>query len=81
MSGLGLSNGHFYLAQGFMRGLLVDQEPELGQLTLLGKLNLLANVPAYSYMIDTFTLLGDPAMQANAPYTTKQSIFMPIIAR
>jgi hypothetical protein len=72
-TGLGIATGHQWLAEGFLNSIYEDGSGELGLAALSGKLNL-ATIGAYSDLIDTFTLLGDPATKLERSYTT----YMPI---
>jgi hypothetical protein len=75
-TGLGISTGHRWLAEGFLKDTFSNPDSNLGSATLAGKLDLAAE-GAYTDLIDTFTLLGDPAMQL---FSTHYS-FMPLIHR
>lgn len=81
MSGLGLSQGHAALSQGFVQGVSAATIPVVGKLALQGKLNLATHLPAYDYMLDTFTLLGDPALQLHVSTLPLRSIYLPVVAR
>ncbi len=81
MSGLGLSQGHAALAQGFVQDVDAATLPLVGKLALQGKLNLATHLPAYDYMLDTFTLLGDPALQLHVSTLPLRSIYLPVVAR
>jgi hypothetical protein len=72
-SGLGIATGHQWLAEGFLNSIYEDGSGEIGPAALSGKLNL-ATIGAYSDLIDTFTLLGDPATKLERSYIT----YMPI---
>jgi hypothetical protein len=72
-TGLGIATGHQWLAEGFLNSIYDDGSGELGLAALAGKLNL-AGIGAYSDLIDTFTLLGDPATKLERSYIT----YMPI---
>jgi hypothetical protein len=63
-AGLGVSTGHSILADGFMRSVYHDGRATLGAATLAGKLELFATGQNLD-LIDTFVLLGDPAMRLN----------------
>jgi hypothetical protein len=76
-TGLGISTGHQWLAQGFMRNIFLKDSANLGTATLAGKLNLAEEYPYYNDLIDTFTLLGDPLMQLN----WSDFIYLPLIER
>lgn len=60
-TGLGVGTGHASLSQGFARALLVDQVTRIGEATLAGKLAL-AKKDHHLDLLDTFVLLGDPAL-------------------
>jgi hypothetical protein len=79
-TGLGLATGHTRLQSGFYDA-LNKGETTLGALTLAGKKNLYTS-GVYLDLLDTFTLLGDPAMQLNlslAPLSN--SLYLPVIQR
>jgi hypothetical protein len=78
-TGLGVTNGHDYLDQGFFNDLLRGTRGSIGQATAAGKLNLWSS--GYSLdLLDTFLLFGDPALQPPlAPPATE--IFLPITLR
>lgn len=75
-TGLGISTGHRWLAEGFLTDTFSNPASNLGSATLTGKLNL-ASTGFYPDLIDTFALLGDPATQL---FSTNYS-FMPLIHR
>jgi hypothetical protein len=64
-SGLGLQGGHQRLHQSFYRAVVPDSELRLGQAILAAKLDLHAYTDAYDELLDTYHLLGDPAMGLN----------------
>lgn len=68
-TGLGISTGHHWLAEGFMKSIYQDGDSEIGLAALAGKLNL-ASVGSNPDLIDTFTLLGDPATKLEYSYQT-----------
>ena len=72
-SGLGVSTGHHWLAEGFMDSVYRYELNDMGTATLAGKLNLVT-IGAYADLIDTFTLLGDPATKLERSY----SLYMPL---
>ena len=61
-TGLGVSTGHSNLDEGFFRAVFSDTVSAVGQAALSGKLSLAAT-GQYLDLLDTFTLLGDPAMR------------------
>lgn len=61
-TGLEVDTGHTYLNAGFYNALFGDPPmPQVGSLADAGKAYLAANTSAYLELIDTFTVLGDPA--------------------
>ena len=65
-TGLGISTGHLKLGEGFLADTYSNPASNLGSATLTGKLKL-AETGYYPDLIDTFTLLGDPATQMLLP--------------
>ncbi len=63
-TGYGLSAGHDYLERGFFLSIFHGAANQLGPATTAGKLYLAANAPSKQYqdLIDTFLLMGDPAL-------------------
>jgi len=61
-TGLGVTPGYDYLHQGFYQSLFEDWNPRLGPATAKGKLNLFEGDDRFHDLIDTYVLLGDPAM-------------------
>lgn len=78
-TGLGISTGHAALAEGFSQSLL-GQNTDLGTAALAGKLNLALKNPAQGDLIDTFTLLGDPATGFN-PLPWSYMLYLPQIIK
>jgi hypothetical protein len=80
-TGLGASPGHQRLSAGFFRAVFSDTVGTVGEATLAGKLNLLG-APVGSDLLDTFVLLGDPALHWNRtliPWTAH--VFLPLVRR
>ncbi len=80
-TGLGVATGHHQLAQGFLAAILQRQEP-IGAATLAGKLALVASGASALDLLDTFTLLGDPATILNqtiVPWTNQ--VYLPVVQR
>lgn len=86
-SGLGLASGHDYLERGFFIGVFHIGVRELGPATWLGKTYLYANAPANKYddLLDTFTLLGDPALKLRTLDSVAEArnfdLFLPAVIR
>lgn len=68
-TGLGIATGHHWLAEGFMKSIYEDSIPDIGSAALAGKLHLLS-IGSNLDLIDTFTILGDPATNLERAYQT-----------
>ena len=80
-TGLGVSTGHSSLADGFVDS-LYNNQTNLGMAAISGKLRVVAHQPAYLDLVDTFTLLGDPATIPNRePVLWSYFIYLPVIRR
>lgn len=77
-TGLGLTTAHASLSEGFFNAVLVDEVERVGQAGLAGKLRLVMTGPN-TELVDTFILLGDPALVLNR--ATPQEIFLPLVLR
>lgn len=78
-TGLGISTGHSRLAAGFWQAVFSDTVSTVGEATLAGKLSLAAT-GQHSDLLDTFTLLGDPALRINrslVPWASRT--YLPIV--
>ena len=78
-TGEGVSTGHRFLAQGFLASLADSGQTTLGAATLSGKLAVYNNSPATTYLIDTFSLLGDPAMSFRVG--DLYDVYLPLVIR
>jgi hypothetical protein len=80
-TGLGVSTGHHDLAQGFLQSVYLNQQTELGAAALEGKLTLAASGQNLD-LLDTYTLLGDPALALNLTLVPwAHSISLPLVNR
>lgn len=61
-TGLGVATGHHFLDEGFFQALFFDDERQLGPATMAGKLRLWQSNSSL-YLLDTYLLLGDPALE------------------
>ncbi len=61
-TGLGVATGHHYLNEGFFQAVFLEDERRLGSATLAGKLRLW-QAGAWRELLDTYLLLGDPALE------------------
>ena len=77
-TGLGISTGHEALTEGFMELIFHTEQKDLGTAALEGKLKVLEKTPVFLDLVDTFTLLGDPATRINLP-TWTDTLFVPLI--
>lgn len=80
-TGFGLASGHDYLQQGLYLALFHEDMAEIGAAATFGKLYLFANTPAGKYddLVDTFVLLGDPALRMKGVGVHQQ--FLPLLMR
>lgn len=79
-TGLGVSTGHDLLAEGFLQNVYQAGQSVVGLAVLEGKLNLATKNPAFPDLIDTFTLLGDPASALNLAVRPDQ-LYLPSLYR
>ncbi|MCS7282609.1 MAG: C25 family cysteine peptidase [Anaerolineae bacterium] len=80
-TGLSLATGHRRLADGLFRAVFSDTVATVGEATLAGKLNLAAG-GLYLDLLDTYVLLGDPALRWNRtilPWTAR--LYLPLVVR
>ncbi len=80
-TGLGIADGHDDLSAGFYRALFVDRVGTLGAATLAGKVRL-AGTGMHLDLLDTYGVLGDPALPVNrtvVPWASKT--YLPIVRR
>ncbi|MBN2001786.1 MAG: hypothetical protein JXA21_00405 [Anaerolineae bacterium] len=80
-TGLGIGTGHSSLGDGFFRAVFSDTVSTLGQATLAEKLSLAAAGQNLD-LLDTFTLLGDPALRLDRtiiPWASRT--YLPIVSR
>jgi hypothetical protein len=79
-TGLGVATGHVKLAEGFLEGLFQYNVVEVGRLALAGKLRLALSATAPD-LLDTFTLLGDPATRYNLDIIAGYPLYLPLVRR
>jgi len=80
-TGLGVGAGHRRLSEGFFRAVFSDTVGTVGEAALAGKLNLLGAGQGQD-LIDTFHLLGDPALRFQrsiVPWAAR--VFLPLVSR
>lgn len=78
-TGLGVATGHEALAKGFLDSLLIVEEPTLGAAALSGKVRLMTEKSMHSDLLDTFTLLGDPATRFLLEIRPEARLFLPLV--
>ncbi len=80
-TGLGVATGHLSLAGGFLDAVYAAGPAGLGEAILAGKLTLAAEQPVAADLLDTFTLLGDPATRLVLTERLGSEVFLPAIRR
>jgi hypothetical protein len=66
-TGFGVSTGHDVLNRTFMDRLLGDGTTHLGAVAMASKLALGTRTTAFDDLLDTFAILGDPALRVQVP--------------
>jgi hypothetical protein len=79
-TGLGVATGHDALANGYLGRVYGNGQPEIGAAALAGKLALAASNTAPD-LIDTFTLLGDPALRTALTIDPGFPLYLPLVRR
>jgi hypothetical protein len=81
-SGMGLPEGHLKLVEGFIQSVYQNNQRNLGQAIQAGRLHLATEASAYSTLIDTQTLLGDPATTIMLSSTSATNhMYLPFVER
>jgi hypothetical protein len=81
-SGLGIATGHDQLLQGFYDAVFTPGQSQLGEAVAAAKLNVSLQAPAYTDLIDTYHLFGDPAMALNLTIRPwPHAIYLPATSR
>ncbi len=80
-SGLGVATGHDRLLQGFYQALFDEDLTQLGPATAAAKLDLAA-LSMHHDLLDTYHLLGDPAMAMNLTLRPwSHQVYLPVVFR
>jgi hypothetical protein len=80
-TGFQVQQGHDYLLQGFYQSVYEQDQHVLGQAIFQAKLHLNNNAPgSFKNLIDTYLLLGDPALQFHVLQYESQ-LMLPVIPR
>lgn len=79
-SGLGVSTGHAALQSGFYQAVFEPGGSSLGAATLAGKMKLYST-GFHQDLLDTFLLLGDPALPITFEDTPTDLTYLPLISR
>lgn len=83
-TGLGVATGHDWLFRGFFRAVVDEGATQLGPAVAAAKLNLYGGSlsPVDRELIDTFLILGDPALQLNLNADAiRQRIYLPLVRK
>lgn len=64
-TGLGMSSGAMLIAHGLLDQIMQHRDIRFGDAIGQAKLEMAATAPALEYLVDIYTLLGDPAMKIN----------------
>ena len=75
-TGFGESAGHTLLDESLLQAIFRDGVQQIGVATTQAKLALYAQSPSNDYLIDTYVLFGDPALQLQ---TLPKRIYLPLI--
>jgi len=80
-TGLGVGTGHGHLSAGFFRAVFTDQVETMGEATLVGKWTLASSGQSLD-LLDTFNLLGDPALRLDRTIVPwAHEAFLPLVLR
>lgn len=77
-TGLGISTGHGFLAEGFLNQLKPGSRSPLGAAALAGKVRL-AESGQHLDLLDTYTILGDPALGLRLEQINTSDLYLPAI--
>jgi hypothetical protein len=78
-TGMGIATGHKILAAHVVQALYTAGQGRVGLLAVSAKTELAARQPAYLDLLDTYTLLGDPATLINVYGDENSSSYLPTI--
>jgi hypothetical protein len=80
-TGLGVATGHDLLHKGFYRAVFGDGILGLGEATLAAKVYLYerAGDPVFLHLVDTFVLLGEPAVSLNTTFSPLNYVYLPLV--
>ncbi len=80
-TGLSIATGHQRLSAGFFRAVFSDTVATVGEAALAGKLNL-ARGGLFLDLIDTYSLLGDPATRWNRTLIPwRAHVYLPLVLK
>ena len=80
-TGLGVATGHDALAEGFLDNIITNGTPELGRAAMAGKLDVINQAAAHLDLLDTFTLLGDPATRYDYDFWAGYGNYLPMVTK
>jgi hypothetical protein len=75
-TGFGSSAGHNILDQSLLQAIFGTSQEQIGVATTQAKINLYVQAPSEEYLVDTYVLLGDPALQLQK---LPQMIYLPFL--
>jgi hypothetical protein len=79
-TGWGLSSGHDYLNKGLYRAIFEQDQTRIGAAVTLAKYYLYTQTAAHRELIETYVLLGDPALKLHT-IPKGLNIYLPIVVR
>jgi hypothetical protein len=77
-TGLSISSGHDFLDRGLFQAIFVDRQKRAGVATTQAKIYLAAHASTQQYLVETYLLFGDPALQLQTPPENK-TIYLPVL--
>jgi hypothetical protein len=75
-TGFGESNGHAVLDESFLKAFFMEHQEQIGVAATRAKIATYALNPSQEYLVDTYVLLGDPALQLQ---TLPKKMYLPLI--
>ncbi|NJO07617.1 MAG: hypothetical protein HC876_20040 [Chloroflexaceae bacterium] len=80
-TGLGVATGHDTLQQGLLEAVFRDEVATLGEATMAAKIDLFIE-GRHEDLLNTFVILGDPALQLPAISTDDAPrLYLPLVRR
>lgn len=79
-TGLGVATGHEVLVEGYLSSLF-GGDGNVGTAVLAGKINVMLHAPSNDELVETFTLMGDPAFMLNMEFTNDMTFYLPYVTK